>query len=676
MIASIRVLFALLLLTSLALAQGTDATVSGTVADPSGASVVGATILATNTATGVAVTAQTNESGVYVFPALTVGKYRITAEHAGFRKTAINDVELAVGSRLTVNVILELGQTSEVVDVQATVTEVNANSATVGTVVESRKIQELPLVGRSAYNLIGTQPGVITTGANSVNINGNQTGSINYTTDGINTQDNLLNGAFNTLVSNTVSVDRVEEFRVVTSPADAEYGRGGIQVQLITRQGTNQYHGSIWEEFRNTVLNANDYFNNAAGINPFTGQQNAPRDRLVRNQYGVRLGGPVKRNKTFFNGIWESDHQNQRVATNPTVLTPTALQGIYRFFPGAQNQNATGIAPVVNTAGQPTPPPSVPPGTILQSVSIFGRDPLRPGPDPTGQVKTLLGLAPAPNNFLTGDGLNTAGYLWSRPVIDYFQLFEGRVDHLFNDRNRITITLSHQSYYSVNVSNPQPFPTSPVGLAPTETTEYSAALTSTLRPTLVNEARFGVFRPRVIVFNSYDPAAGPSGVAGAKLLPVSNGVQYYLGLSSGETNPLSPSATSTGTTSNRISQVWQYGDDLTWIKGKHTFKGGILARLINNAGFDTVGIIPTATIGAQSGALAVTGITTIPGIGQNSSGATALLNDLSGSLSSGNAVLNSPGGPNPQFIPNESRYSNLLTKEISWYVKDDWKVTP
>ena len=234
--------------------------------------------------------------------------------------------------------------------------------------------------------------------------------------------------------------------------------------------------------------------------------------------------------------------------------------------------------------------------------------------------------------------------------------------------------LNHQSYYSVNVASAQPFPASPVGLAPTETTEYSAALTSTLRPNLLNEIRIGVFRPRVLVFNDYDPLAGPSGVAGEKLLPVSNGTPFYLGLQGTEANPLAPAATSTGGTSNRISQTYQYGDDLTWIKGKHTFKGGVVVRFINNAGYDTVGIIPTSTIGAQTGALAITGISTIPSIGSNLTVANALLDDLSGSLSSANVVLNSSNGS--AYQPGETRYSDLLTHEYSGYFKDDWKITP
>jgi hypothetical protein len=660
-----------LLFASFAFAQGTEATVSGTVTDPSGAHVVGANMTATNVATGVTLTATTNEAGIYVFPALPPGQYRVTAEHAGFRKATITDVELAVGSHITVNLGLELGQTTETVEVTATANEVNASSASVGNVVDSRKILDLPLVGRSAYDLLNTQPGIVLTGANSVNINGASTGAVNYTTDGINTQDNLLNGAFNTNVSNTVSVDRVEEFRVVTSPADAEYGRGSGQVQLITRGGTNAFHGSAWEELRNTDLNANDWFNNQAGTNPITGQQQSPRNILIRNQYGLRFGGPAKKGKTFFNGIWDNDHQNQRVAQNSVVYTPTALQGQFRFFPGVVNANASAPTPVVSTAGVPIQPANA--TGPLQAVSIFGKDPNRPTPDSTGTISHLFGLMPAPNNYLVGDGLNTAGFLWARPVIDDFELYEGRVDHIFNEKHRITITLDHQAYTSINVANAQPFPASPVGLAPTETTQYSAAFTSSLRPNLLNEFRMGVFRPRVLVFNEYDPAAGPSGAAGLKLLPTSNGFPYTLTFAGAETNPISPAGSSTGTTSNRITQNWQYGDDLTWIKGRHSFKGGFQIRFIGNEGFDTTGVVPTAAVGA--GAVSSQGITTIAGIGSNSTAANNLLYDLTGSLSTATATLNSPGGAHPTYIPGESRYSDLLTREWNGYFKDDFKVT-
>jgi hypothetical protein len=658
------------LLISAGRTQVTEGTVSGTVTDPSGAHVTGAAVAALNIETGVGTTIPTNSAGVYVFASLPPGHYRVIAEHPGFRRAVINGVELAVGSQITVNIALELGQATESVEVKASAAEVNASSASIGSALESRRILNLPLVGRSAYDLLDTQPGVVINGTNGVNINGSQTGAINYTTDGINTQDNLLNGAFNTNVSNTVSIDRVEEFRIVTSPADAEYGRGSGQVQMITRGGTNQYRGSAWEELRNTDFNANDWFNNAAGLNPITHQQQAPRNVLIRNQFGLRFGGPVKKNKTFFNGIWEGDHQNQRVAVNQTVYTPSARQGLFRFFPGATNANAAAIVPVVDTTGNPVQPATA--TGPLQTISIFGRDPVRMAADPTGIVAKYLVIAPLPNNYLVGDGLNTAGFLWSRPVVNTFQLYEGRIDHIFSEKHRGMFTLNHQAYYSLNVASAQPFPGSPIGLAPTETTQFAVALTSTLRPTLLNEVRIGVFRPRVIVWTEYDPDAGPSGVAGRALLPKASGVPYYLGVSGNITNPLAVPGT-TGS-SNRMTQNWQFGEDLSLIHGRHAFKGGVVARFIANDGYDLGGVLPISTAGA--GAVAVQGINTIPGIGSNSGTATNLLIDLTGSISSVTQTYNSPGGKNPAFIAGESRYSDLLTREYSGYFKDDFKVTP
>ncbi len=671
---SVCACFASLLLASLTFGQATDATVSGTVTDPSSAHVVGANITAINVATGVTLTASTNEAGVYVFPSLPVGKYRITAEHPGFRKASINEVELDIGAQLSLNIRLEIGQTSDTVEVTAAASEVNASNATLGNVVEERKILELPLVGRSAYDLIATQPGVIINGSEGVNINGGQTGAVNYTTDGINTQDNLLNGAFNTNVANTVSIDRVEEFRIVTSPADAEYGRGSAQVQLVTRGGTNQFRGSSWEELRNTDLNANDWFNNQKGVNSLTGAMIAPRNVLVRNQFGTRLGGPVKKNKTFFNGIWEEDHQNQRVSTNSTVFTPTALQGIFRYFPGASNANAAAGVPTVTTSGQPLQPATATGG--LQSVSVFGRDPNRLNPDPTGTVTKYLSIMPPPNNYLVGDGLNTAGFNWAVPVIDDFQLYEGRIDHVFDEKQRIYITLSHQAYTSTNVANGQPFPQSPVGLAPTETTQYSAHYTYAIKSNLLNDATFGVFRPRVIVWEDLDPNGGPPGAAGQKLLPTANGVPFYPGFASGITNPLVSPGGPTGTgSSNRITQNFEYADSLTWIKGRHQFKGGFDARIIDSSGFDTGGVTPTSTGGAVAG-LPVANINTLTGIGTNVGAAQSLLTDLAGDFASITQALNSPGGKQLTFIPGESRYNNEHTHEYSFFFKDDYKVRP
>ena len=597
---SCTVIAILLFAGALAFGQ-TQASVSGTVTDPSGANVVNATVTALNVDTGATTTAATNESGIYVFGSLLPGKYRFTAEHMGFRQAAISDVEVSVGARLTINLPLELGQTTESIEVQANATALNTSSATIGNVVNGRKLLDLPLTGRSAYNLIATQPGVIS-GTNYV-LNGNTGNSTNFTMDGINAQNNLLTGSF-FLYSNVVSVDRAEEFRVVTSPADAEYGRGAGQVQMITRGGSNQFHGSGFFEHRNTDLNANTWINNSLGVDPVTHLPIAGRNILIQNNYGVRFGGPVKKNKTFFNGIWEPYKQRQAGSFTATVYTPSARAGNFRFFPGALNQNAQSANPSVDLSGNPVQPAGA--TGPLQTVPLFGRDPSRLAADPTGIVAHNLGLMPLPNNFRVGDGLNTAGFTWTRPIPVNFELYEGRIDHQFSERERLTMTLNQQSYHSYNVATPQPYPAVPGQVDPTETTQYSVALTSILKPNLINDLRLGAFRPRTLVLTPFDK----NQPASQGLLPTIGGQPFVLQFASGGvTNPVS------GDESNYIAPVYQSGDSVTWIRGRHSFKSGAEVRLISDSGYDAFTVVPRALVSAVLAP--VQNITNITGIGSN-----------------------------------------------------------
>ncbi len=658
----------LLLSAALSFAQN-DAHVSGTVTDPSGAHVVNATVTALNIATGAPTSVTTNDAGIYTMPSLPPGRYNFTAEHAGFRKAVINAVELQVSAVLTLNLGLELGQTTETVEVQATATAVNATSASVGSVVEGKRLLELPLAGRSAYDLLLTQPGV-QLGTNFY-LNGNQGNATSFTMDGISAMDNLHNSAFY-LYSNVVSVDRAEEFRVVTSPADAEYGRGSGQVQMVTRGGTNRFVGSVYWEVRNAEFNANSYFNNLQG---------SPRSQLKQNNYGVRFGGPVKRNKTFFNGIYEPYKQRNFTTRNSLVYTASARAGNYRFFPGALNQNTTGAAPTVDLSGAPVQPANA--TGPLQTVSVLGRDPNRLVVDPTGTMAHVLSYMPLPNNFRFGDGLNTAAYSWNQPTPVNFELYEGRVDHLFNDKHRIALTLNQQSYHSFNVASPPPFPSVPGNSDPTETTQYSVAVTSILRPNLLNDARIGIFRYRTIVQapNELPQAAGTGETEEMRknLLPVLSGTLAVVTPTSNVTSPYG--TTPGGIPGNYLDPTYQWGDDLTWIKGKHSFKGGFVLRYISLAGFDFgASNLPSVRIGAPA-----TGATNflsgpagvaITGVGQNATSAQNLLYDLTGTVLQASQINISPGGANPVFLVGQQPYHEWHQNEYSWYFKDDWKVTP
>ena len=159
--------------------------------------------------------------------------------------------------------------------------------------------------------------------------------------DGTNAQDNLINSLFLATVTSGISVDRIEEFRVVTSPADAELGRGSGQIQALTRSGTNQFHGSLFEEHRDRSLIANTFFNN---------QRGQGRDLLIRNFFGGRIGGPIKRNRTFFNVFYERRYERFSQTVTSTVYTEQARQGLWRFYPGARNANALASAPKIGRA--------------------------------------------------------------------------------------------------------------------------------------------------------------------------------------------------------------------------------------------------------------------------------------------------------------------------------------
>lgn len=648
-----RVLLAAWLSLAAAAAQSTDVVLSGTVSDPTGASVPAATVTAENTKTGVRNTTRTNDAGVYIFPALLPGIYRLTVEMPGFRKAVYDDIEAEVAARLTLDVRLEVGSAAETVEVEATAgVQIGYATSSVGSVITGRQVLELPLAGRNAMELLRTQAGV--TGPNGgENFNGARVGSLNVSVDGTNIQDNLLNSLFLTQVVSGLSVDRIEEFRVVTSPSDAELGRGSGQIQALTRSGTNEFHGSLFHELRNRSLTANSYFNNLRGDR---------RDFLIRNFFGGRVGGPIRKNKTFFHFFYENRMERFSQTITRTVLTDTARRGLWRFYPGARNANAIASIPTVDLAGNPVRPPTA--TGDLEAVSVFGRDPNRPAADTTGLIAKQLELMPLPNNFQAGDGLNTAGYTWNRPRPYDFRQFDIRLDHQFTSEHRLSYTLSWQSSESSNYIAGQNFPASQTANTPNETNLMALAFTSTLRSNLLNEFRAGLLRPR-------QTFASPWVVAGTGILPAAAGQPYLMCLGSGANSPMCPGVGDDP--SSRISPVYQYSDSLTWLKGKHSFKGGAEVRFVSAAGYDSFYVMPRVTLG--SAALPVVNINTIPGIGVNL-GAQSLLTDLAGSVSFVTQLFNSPGGSNPAFVPGLTRYQHVKQPEFSWYFKDDFKVTP
>jgi hypothetical protein len=634
-------------------AQSTNAALTGTVADTSQAVVPSAVVTAQNTLTGVTLTSTTNDSGVYNFPSLQPGKYRVTAEKDGFKKLSYTDVTLELSDRVTLNFTLEVGViTSDVVEVNAALdTRLAIGNNSVGGVISGQKVQELPLPNRDALGLVLTQSGII-----GSNFSGARIGTLNISRDGVNVQDQRINvGLASTIFT---SVDLVQEVRVVTSPADAEFGRGSGQVQMITRSGTNEFHGSVFEAHRNTALNANNWFNNQRGLNPRTGEEVSPRDFLIRNQFGGRLGGPVWKNKTFFHALYEGQRIATRNAVTTTVFTDTARRGLYRFFPGVQNANANATTPTVDLLGNPVKPATA--TGDLQTVNLLTRDPNRTAI--SSLMQRYLGQMPLPNNFQAGDGLNTAGFTWRLPGSSDFDHLSVKIDHAISNKHQLAFSFTREVGSNLNGFMAQNLPDTPGGNSEQRDFFYSLQLVSTLSPSLVNEARVGVLRPR-LRFNA------PWEVAGLDSLPKSGSTPFVVDFGT-ITDPLNISNDPQG----RISPSYQFFDSLTWQTGRHTFKGGAEMRFVSTNGFNSFDVMPRAVIG--SGGAAVQNVTNITGIGQNATAAVNILNDLSGSLANLRQAFNSPGGQNPVFLAGEGKQRTWQQREFSFFFKDDFKLRP
>ena len=416
---------ALFLLAVPFLSAQTTTTLYGTVTDRTGAVIPNAQVTATNLGTNLARTAQTNAEGQYRMEFMPIGSYSIEITAAGFKKFLQKGVTLEINVNARADAALDVGTLTEEVDVTATVPLVNTDNSQIGRSVENSEITTLPIVGRNVYTLLNLTPGVEST-ANSIvlgypeqrtMINGGVdggTGSVNYYLDGGTNMTGLRNTG-----NIAPNPDAVEEFRVVTNSYSAEYGRfaGGV-INILTKSGTNQFHGSLFEFFRNNDLNAYNW--GAISATP-----------LHRNQYGGTLGGPIRKNKTFVFGTYSGLRQITSSFLNSAIV-PTALERAGDF-------SQSKVLPVDPLSGALFPGNAIPKSRL----------------DPTAQniLNQYIPAANLPGNFWQGtipNPYNTSEYLV-------------KIDHSISERNRLT-----GSYYITQGHNAQ----SPGGNIPWSTQNF------------------------------------------------------------------------------------------------------------------------------------------------------------------------------------------------------------
>src|SRR5262245_16480798 len=338
-----------------------NAVVSGTVSDTSGALIPGVEVTAKNTATGIVTARITNESGAYDFPSLQPGVYTVSAALSGFQSATFNNVQLSQGQQVRLNFSLQVGSVAQAVEVVAEAnTALATTSSSVGDVLPDVQVRSLPLASRNVLDLVRTAAA----GAVGDNFAGARMSQMNTTRDGLPTMDgryNDWNGAYSAVFT---SPDLVEEVQVIVNSVDAAAGRGSGQVKMQTRSGGNDFHGALFYSNRNSALASQGWFRNLVG---------AQKTFNNRNQFGGRLGGPIKQNKAFFFVLIDEQRYVEKQNVVSTVLTGPARQGIFRYLEGRRNGNAFSTAPSVDLNGNIVAP------ELLRSFNLFSdvRDPNR-----------------------------------------------------------------------------------------------------------------------------------------------------------------------------------------------------------------------------------------------------------------------------------------------------------
>ena len=306
---------ALLLCVSLAHAQAVTGNISGTVADASGAAIVGAQLIVTNTGTGVSLATTSNEQGRYNAPDLTVGTYQVQASKSGFQTVVHANISLTVGSQLVVNLSLPVGQVQQTVTVESNVAQVETQSTAISSLVSSTQMEQLPLNGRNFEQLLNLAPGVAPAGAGttslygygpSFSVAGARTEGEEFLLDDTNMADFWNHQAGSEVLGTSLGVDGIQEFTLLTNTYSAQFGGNGAVMNGVSKSGTNELHGSAYEFLRNSALDSRSYFDLFRGAG---GVYNPYKPAFRRNQFGGSLGGPIEKNKLFFFGNYEGFRQ-------------------------------------------------------------------------------------------------------------------------------------------------------------------------------------------------------------------------------------------------------------------------------------------------------------------------------------------------------------------------------
>jgi hypothetical protein len=524
-------------------AQSATASILGRVTDQQGAALPNTKITVRNVATQVVNTTETDSQGDYRVLALPIGTYEVTAEHAGFTKVVAEPRTLEINQQERMDLHLSVGTRTETVEVSSAGTDVETVNPTLGNSVTERPIVNLPLNGRNVLTLALLQPGVTddnpddSSASQGFNIGGGRTDSVTYLLDGGLNNELLGNG-----VVYNPNPDAVAEFRILTSNYTAEYGRNGAGViSVVTKSGTNQFHGSAFDFIRNTDFDSNAFFNIQAGL---------PRNNLKRNQFGGTFGGPILKDRLFFFTSYQGQRQVETdVESEQTTFTPAELGGDF--------SQAVNGGPDPNVAAFLQTNPYFQPNASLAAQAIIDPSTI----DPAAQAYIATGLIPTSP---TGAFFPAAGSTNNTNELT------GKIDYNMTSKDKLSVT-------GGGIRNPElePFGRGPgysatvVGFPSTnQTNNYflNVAYTRTLSTSQLNELRFTTQRHHTLSDKPVNtlPAISAFGIAsdlsnGPPLMSFDNGLNFGQDQSGPATE---------------IGNTYAIADTFSWVRGNNTWKFG------------------------------------------------------------------------------------------------------
>jgi len=623
------------------LAQTVNATMTGHVEDVQGAVIAGATVSIKNTGTGASRTTTTDASGLYIITNMQPGDYVITATMSGFASKTLTGVTLNVGDTKEIPVTLTLGGTNETVNVEAVEPLLQTQTSSNGTLVDNKQIVELPLANRQFYSLALLSPAAYQPAQNSTL---GFRGGINIAGASEISNQFSLNGIFNNDMgvaqpSFRPSVEVIQEFRLLTGVYPAEYGRmAGGQVVVITKSGTNTFHGSAYEFIRNEATDAKPYFTQSGSKTP----------SFKQNTFGATIGGPVWKDHTFFFFGYEGQRIRQAFTAQSTVPTTDMLNGVFNIGKTLYNPR-TGAALTPTTPGTTN-------YNLATALAGTQRGQWGSTAAVAGQTIAKLGF-PAPS-VTTSGRVPSNNYNFQETRIENMNEYSARVDHKISEKDNIygSFNLFKDPAFEPSNSLCSSYVVPKFGCY---TNQISTLINITydriLTPTLLNEFRAGYQRLQQPRIQEDNTALTYNGLPGG---PYFNqpGYANNNGLPNTQVSGYATIGGATNLPQNRWDSHYQIVDTVTWNKGEHTIKAGIdllLARSIN--------VITSSGRGAF------------------------VINDANIISTNGGSHLGSVGDSMADLLLGLSYTSTIGTTAGAVYlnffgnhlfIQDDWKVTP